>query len=61
MYSVPYPAMIYSLKPTIMDGAIEAFEFDDFVTAMDIDTVKQTTRTGHLEYWLICGEMEYIE
>jgi hypothetical protein len=58
---IDYPAMIYSLKPTIMDGAIEAFEFDDFVTAMDIDTVKQTTRTGHLEYWLIRGEMEYIE
>jgi hypothetical protein len=56
-----YTAMVYALKPTIMDGAIEAFEFDEFVKAMDIDTVNHIARSGHLEYWLIRGEMEYIE
>ena len=56
-----YTAMVYALKPTIMDGAIEAFEFDEFVKSMDIDTVKHVVRSGRIEYWLIRGEMEYIE
>lgn len=55
-----YRAMIYILKPTLTESTLEKFTFQDFVNAMNIDTIRNTLEKGHLKYWQFEGAIESV-
>lgn len=57
-----YSAMIYSLKPTLMESAFKKYTDKELAKTMDIDTAHNSfvLQKGSLEYWQFEGAIESV-